>query len=200
MVTLPVPLPLPHPQYIFDVKKPEDEVLICIQQRPKQSTRRDGKGENLAIGFDIYKVRPARPLLWVRRVRAAWAWWRTFWNTLVSNLSVSPWTCWLMPWACCDMGPVSVPTDTQPALHWPHGSSQPDFFLPQNHRLSGQEKGGLLVVRAGLWEVPHCSLPWGLVPLSWRPCWALGGGILGRARWGSQRPLHGPGPEAFHMS
>ncbi|XP_027971846.1 calpain-5 isoform X1 [Eumetopias jubatus] len=44
-----------NPQYIFDVKKPEDEVLICIQQRPKQSTRRDGKGENLAIGFDIYK-------------------------------------------------------------------------------------------------------------------------------------------------
>lgn len=68
MVSLPVPLPLPHPQYIFDVKKPEDEVLICIQQRPKQSTRRDGKGENLAIGFDIYKVRPARPLFWVRRV------------------------------------------------------------------------------------------------------------------------------------
>lgn len=49
----------PYLQYIFDVKKPEDEVLICIQQRPKQSTRRDGKGENLAIGFDIYKVRSA---------------------------------------------------------------------------------------------------------------------------------------------
>ncbi|MBV99228.1 Calpain-5, partial [Eschrichtius robustus] len=46
--------------YIFDVKKPEDEVLICIQQRPKQSTRRDGKGENLAIGFDIYKVEENR--------------------------------------------------------------------------------------------------------------------------------------------
>lgn len=52
-------------QYLFDVKKPEDEVLICIQQRPKRSTRREGKGENLAIGFDIYKVRPAAgtPLL-----------------------------------------------------------------------------------------------------------------------------------------
>ncbi|XP_073664506.1 calpain-5 isoform X2 [Tursiops truncatus] len=49
-----------NPQYIFDVKKPEDEVLICIQQRPKQSTRRDGKGENLAIGFDIYKVEENR--------------------------------------------------------------------------------------------------------------------------------------------
>ncbi|OWK17723.1 CAPN5, partial [Cervus elaphus hippelaphus] len=30
------------------------------QQRPKQSTRRDGKGENLAIGFDIYKVEENR--------------------------------------------------------------------------------------------------------------------------------------------
>uniref|UniRef100_A0A9L0SCQ0 Calpain 5 n=1 Tax=Equus caballus TaxID=9796 RepID=A0A9L0SCQ0_HORSE len=49
-----------NPQYIFDVKKPEDEVLICIQQRPKQSTRRGGKGENLAIGFDIYQVEENR--------------------------------------------------------------------------------------------------------------------------------------------
>lgn len=54
-----VSLPRPHLQYIFDVKKPEDEVLISIQQRPKQSTRQEGKGENLAIGFDIYKVRSA---------------------------------------------------------------------------------------------------------------------------------------------
>lgn len=34
-------------------------MLISIQQRPKQSTRRGGKGENLVIGFDIYKVRAA---------------------------------------------------------------------------------------------------------------------------------------------
>lgn len=60
VVSLPRLSPWPHLQYIFDVKKPEDEVLICIQQRPKRSTRREGKGENLAIGFDIYKVRPAR--------------------------------------------------------------------------------------------------------------------------------------------
>lgn len=51
----------PHLQYIFEVKKPEDEVLISIQQRPKRSTRREGKGENLAIGFDIYKVRSSGP-------------------------------------------------------------------------------------------------------------------------------------------
>lgn len=58
-------------QYIFDVKKPEDEVLICIQQRPKQSTRRDGKGENLAIGFDIYKVRPAGTPAWGEESKGA---------------------------------------------------------------------------------------------------------------------------------
>lgn len=57
------------PQYIFEVKKPEDEVLICIQQRPKRSTRREGKGENLAIGFDIYKVRSAGS----HHLQLAWA-------------------------------------------------------------------------------------------------------------------------------
>lgn len=59
----------PHLQYIFEVKKPEDEVLICIQQRPKRSTRREGKGENLAIGFDIYKVRSTGP----HHMPLAWA-------------------------------------------------------------------------------------------------------------------------------
>lgn len=49
-----------NPQYVFEVKKPEDEVLISIQQRPKRSTRREGKGENLAIGFNIYKVEENR--------------------------------------------------------------------------------------------------------------------------------------------
>ncbi|XP_028904265.1 calpain-5 [Ornithorhynchus anatinus] len=48
---------LQNPQYVFDVKKkPEDEVLICIQQKPKRTSRREGRGENLAIGFDIFKV------------------------------------------------------------------------------------------------------------------------------------------------
>lgn len=56
-------------QYIFEVRKPEDEVLVCLQQQPKRSTRQEGKGENLAIGFDIYKVRPAGPLPRVRRAR-----------------------------------------------------------------------------------------------------------------------------------
>lgn len=41
---------------MFDVKKVEDEVLICLQQKEKRATRKEGKGENLAIGFDIHRV------------------------------------------------------------------------------------------------------------------------------------------------
>ncbi|KAF7699253.1 calpain-5a [Silurus meridionalis] len=44
-----------NPQYVFEVKKPEDEVLICVQQKDKRSLK-DGKGENLAIGFDLQRV------------------------------------------------------------------------------------------------------------------------------------------------
>jgi len=43
-------------QYVFDVKKPEDEVLVCLQQRDRRATLRDGRGENLAVGFDIQRV------------------------------------------------------------------------------------------------------------------------------------------------
>lgn len=43
-------------QYVFDVKKVEDEVLICLQQKEKRATPKEGKGENLAIGFDIHRV------------------------------------------------------------------------------------------------------------------------------------------------
>lgn len=82
-----VPLSLLHLQYIFDVKKPEDEVLICIQQRPKQSTRRDGKGENLAIGFDIYKVRPAGTRAPEGESLDDLGLGRTLWNTLVSTIT-----------------------------------------------------------------------------------------------------------------
>uniref|UniRef100_A0A8C2F7D0 Calpain 5a n=1 Tax=Cyprinus carpio TaxID=7962 RepID=A0A8C2F7D0_CYPCA len=45
---------LQNPQYVFDVTKPEDEVLICLQQQDKRA--KDGKGENVAIGFDIQRV------------------------------------------------------------------------------------------------------------------------------------------------
>ncbi|XP_070685758.1 calpain-5a [Pempheris klunzingeri] len=47
---------LQNPQYVFDVKKPEDEVLICLQQKDRRATLREGQGENLAIGFDIQRV------------------------------------------------------------------------------------------------------------------------------------------------
>lgn len=41
---------------MFDVTKPEDEVLICLQQKDRRATLREGRGENLSIGFDIHKV------------------------------------------------------------------------------------------------------------------------------------------------
>ncbi|XP_067102567.1 calpain-5-like [Osmerus mordax] len=47
---------LQNPQYVFDVKKPEDEVLVCLQQQDKRARLREGKGENLAIGFEIHRV------------------------------------------------------------------------------------------------------------------------------------------------
>ncbi|KAG7333067.1 hypothetical protein KOW79_003202 [Hemibagrus wyckioides] len=47
---------LQNPQYVFDVKKPEDEVLICLQQKDKRSRLKEGKGENFAMGFDIQRV------------------------------------------------------------------------------------------------------------------------------------------------
>ncbi|XP_066555408.1 calpain-5a [Amia ocellicauda] len=47
---------LQNPQYVFDVRKPEDEVLICLQQKDRRARPKEGKGENLAIGFDIQRV------------------------------------------------------------------------------------------------------------------------------------------------
>ncbi|XP_030249769.1 calpain-5a [Sparus aurata] len=47
---------LQNPQFMFDVKKAEDEVLICLQQKDRRATLRGGRGENLAIGFDIHRV------------------------------------------------------------------------------------------------------------------------------------------------
>lgn len=44
-------------QYVFDVTKPEDEALICLQQKDRRATLKEGRGENLAIGFDIHKVK-----------------------------------------------------------------------------------------------------------------------------------------------
>ncbi|XP_008304324.1 calpain-5-like, partial [Stegastes partitus] len=47
---------LQNPQFVFDVKKTEDEVLICLQQKDRRASLKDGRGENLPIGFDIHRV------------------------------------------------------------------------------------------------------------------------------------------------
>lgn len=46
-------------QYLFDVTKEADEVLISLQQKDMKSQRKFGQGENLSIGFGIFKVRSA---------------------------------------------------------------------------------------------------------------------------------------------
>lgn len=45
-------------QYMFDITKEEDEALISLQQRDMKSQRRIGRGENLSIGFGVFRVRP----------------------------------------------------------------------------------------------------------------------------------------------
>ncbi|XP_078736373.1 calpain-5-like [Lampetra fluviatilis] len=48
---------LQNPQFVFDVCKAEDMVLVCLQQEDRREQRTSGRsGENLAIGFDIYRV------------------------------------------------------------------------------------------------------------------------------------------------
>ncbi|XP_061660339.1 calpain-5-like [Syngnathoides biaculeatus] len=47
---------LQNPQYIFDVTKEADEVLVSLQQRDMKIHRKFGQGENLTIGFSIFKV------------------------------------------------------------------------------------------------------------------------------------------------
>lgn len=43
-------------QYLFDVTKEVDEVLISLQQRDMKIHRKFGQGENLTIGFSVFKV------------------------------------------------------------------------------------------------------------------------------------------------
>ncbi|XP_056267681.1 calpain-5-like [Pseudoliparis swirei] len=47
---------LQNPQFLFDVTKEADEVLISLQQKDMKSHRKYGRGENLSIGFAIFKV------------------------------------------------------------------------------------------------------------------------------------------------
>ncbi|XP_053129228.1 calpain-6 isoform X2 [Hemicordylus capensis] len=47
---------LQNPQYVFDVKKAEDKVLVSLQQKDRRIYKKEGKGNNFAIGFEILKV------------------------------------------------------------------------------------------------------------------------------------------------
>ncbi|XP_032432816.1 calpain-5-like [Xiphophorus hellerii] len=47
---------LQNPQYLFDVTKESDEVLISLQQKDRRIYRKEGQGDNLDIGFRVVKV------------------------------------------------------------------------------------------------------------------------------------------------
>ncbi|XP_058482306.1 calpain-5-like isoform X2 [Solea solea] len=47
---------LHNPQFMFDVRDKEEEVLMCLQQEDRRIQRKDGGGENLPIGFEVLKV------------------------------------------------------------------------------------------------------------------------------------------------
>ncbi|XP_049424407.1 calpain-5-like [Epinephelus fuscoguttatus] len=47
---------LHNPQFMFEVRRKEEEVLICLQQEDRRIRRKDGGGENLPIGFEVLKV------------------------------------------------------------------------------------------------------------------------------------------------
>lgn len=44
-------------QFMFEVRRKAQEVLICLQQEDRRCRRKDGEGENLPIGFEVLKVR-----------------------------------------------------------------------------------------------------------------------------------------------
>ncbi|XP_063288223.1 calpain-6 isoform X1 [Pelobates fuscus] len=45
-----------NPQYVFDVSKEEEEALISLQQKDQRVRKKEGKGDNFIIGFEILKV------------------------------------------------------------------------------------------------------------------------------------------------
>ncbi|KAM9836456.1 calpain-5 [Aulostomus maculatus] len=47
---------LHNPQFMFEVRGKEEEVLMCLQQEDRRIRRKDGGGENLPIGFEVLKV------------------------------------------------------------------------------------------------------------------------------------------------
>ncbi|NXW82033.1 CAN5 protein, partial [Alopecoenas beccarii] len=51
---------LQNPQFIFDVKKTEDKVLVSLQQEDRRKYKKEGKGDSIPIGFEIFKVEDNR--------------------------------------------------------------------------------------------------------------------------------------------
>ncbi|XP_053328617.1 calpain-6 [Spea bombifrons] len=49
-----------NPQYIFEVKKEEDQVLISLQQKDLRPHKKEGRGDSFIIGFEILKVEQNR--------------------------------------------------------------------------------------------------------------------------------------------
>uniref|UniRef100_A0A3P9HCI7 Calpain-6 n=1 Tax=Oryzias latipes TaxID=8090 RepID=A0A3P9HCI7_ORYLA len=47
---------LQNPQFMFEIRGKEEEVLICLQQEDRRMWRKCGGGENLPIGFEVLKV------------------------------------------------------------------------------------------------------------------------------------------------
>ncbi|NXG23876.1 CAN5 protein, partial [Grallaria varia] len=51
---------LQNPQYVFDVKKAEDKVLVSLQQEDRRKYKKEGRGDGIPIGFEIFKVEDNR--------------------------------------------------------------------------------------------------------------------------------------------
>ncbi|XP_061565525.1 calpain-5-like isoform X1 [Cololabis saira] len=47
---------LHNPQFMFEVQGKDEEVLICLQQQDRRIWRKNGRGENLPIGFEVLRV------------------------------------------------------------------------------------------------------------------------------------------------
>ncbi|RLV98461.1 hypothetical protein DV515_00010787 [Chloebia gouldiae] len=47
-------------EYLFDVKKAQDKVLVSLQQEDRRKYKKEGKGDNITIGFEILKVEDNR--------------------------------------------------------------------------------------------------------------------------------------------
>uniref|UniRef100_A0A8C5QB73 Calpain 6 n=1 Tax=Leptobrachium leishanense TaxID=445787 RepID=A0A8C5QB73_9ANUR len=45
-----------NPQYVFEVCREEDELLIALQQKDQRIHKKEGKGDNFIVGFEIFKV------------------------------------------------------------------------------------------------------------------------------------------------